>query len=622
MGFVRPSRIVAPLFVSSCTMRSWSLLAYGLLVACGGASASPVATAPPGPAPATLTRCPASIDVPDLLMRHAHAYGAPLALDAALPHSLAGTLASGNQAGSFELVLDRARYRMTSSINTLRLSQGIYNQGTWSLGVTGVLVQLAPREAVDVAFEAWLMTRSYVDDPAADAACTVPSGPGARPIVTLRSRREDVGSPELRFDGGSAELISASFSRSDGTRSTRTFDGWSPPDPAGVRWPIGFADASSVGNETRVTIRSSIRGAHCQAGSAPQDGEGCFKPPEPRMRVHWPASGRVRVPMEYAYGELFIHARIGQRQVWALLDSGAGLSVIEARDAAGAGFKQLIEEEGQGLTQRVIMGLGELDSVAIGELELEKLPVASVPIPAFDDFGAKRPELVLGYSLFESMAVRIDYQNHEVVLARSADTLTKAESLAVPFFSLDGKAVVEGKIEGRSLLLEIDTGNNGTLDLTRQAAEGLGLLDGRPTSELHGRFGAGTLETKLSLLRVSRIEIGPIELNGSLTGVADRPNAGTVAAFVGNRALGACSALVMDFLHRSLWVDPPCAHAAAEETRVGWRLTRRDAPNFPDRPWVIGAIAGGSPAQLAGLKRAIVCSRWQGRQPPSTRSAL
>ena len=52
--------------------------------------------------------------------------------------------------------------------------------------------------------------------------------------------------------------------------------------------------------------------------------------------------------------------------------------------------------------------MGELETVIVGDLLLQHLPVASVPIPALDDAGDKRPELILGYSLFEAMAVRID----------------------------------------------------------------------------------------------------------------------------------------------------------------------------------------------------------------------
>ena len=54
--------------------------------------------------------------------------------------------------------------------------------------------------------------------------------------------------------------------------------------------------------------------------------------------------------------------------------------------------------------------LGELgEAIALGDLVVEHIPTAAVLLPSFDEFGARRPELLIGQPLFLGTAVRIDY---------------------------------------------------------------------------------------------------------------------------------------------------------------------------------------------------------------------
>src|SRR4029079_4851708 len=156
---------------------------------------------------------------------------------------------------------------------------------------------------------------------------------------------------------------------------------------------------------------------------------------------------------------------LGGRDVSAFLDSGAGATAVDATTPAGLNFTPTMETTAVGATQDVRVGFGELPSIELGDLHAEHVPTVSVPIPALEAFGDKRPELILGYSFFASAVVRVDYKRLDIVIAKSAAGIFAkgVETRAVPLRVLDNKIVVDGVVEGIPAPFEVDTGNSGGL---------------------------------------------------------------------------------------------------------------------------------------------------------------
>lgn len=586
--------------------------------ACRGAAPAPVVTArapgPPAPArEAAPARCGASVDVGELLARHARAYGSPEAVAASLPVVLSGTLALEGRTGTTEIVVAADAHRSQTSVAGLFAASGVDARGPWSLGgASGVLVRLAGVEAVSPALDAWLLRRAYVTafDVARDTArCEdTGAGPSSGARVDLLFSRPELGAPVLAFDLESGALLSVAHTQADGKATRTTYEAWSDADH-GVRWPRRSTEHPLVGSTTVHDHARVVRGLDCvrfegQGVAIPDRGAPCTAPPQERFTLRWPAGERprVRLPLTYLGSELLVRARLGGREVNAFLDSGAGATAVDATTPAGAELHPALELTGAGATQKLRLGFGELPSLDLGDLHAERVPTVGVPIPALDAFGDKRPELILGYSFFAAAVVRVDYKRLEVVLAKSTGGMFAkgSEPRAVPLRVLDGKLVAEGVVEGSPAPFEIDTGNGGGLDLFKRWAAARGLPGSRPVVELKGRYGAGAAETTATFYRLGTASLGPITFDEHITHVSDPPASGLLAGLAGNDVLARCDAVVFDVGKRTLWLEGTCDRPVPER-RAGWRLEKRPDPSAADRPWVVSALWPDGAAQRAGV---------------------
>lgn len=588
----------------------WCTLALVVTAGCGASArdvpaTSAVVTPRPHPAPAPeaiATRCPASVDARALLDRHARAYGTAEATRAALPRTTRFDETRGKSKGGAELVLDRAAHRWEARIGGVHHASGVDGDGAWTLGVSGVPLRLRPEEAPAVAFEAWLARREYLAafDAKRDAvSCSEADG---RAHARVRYALDALGAPELAFDLASAALISATSSSADGRRSTTTYEAWSEVD-AGVRWPAAFTSRDASGNEASFRATEATAGLACRGMRAPPASPAaCLTTPASALAVGWPASGVVTVPMKHYLGQITLRVRVHDRDAWALLDSGANLTVVDATTPAGAAFVSGLELTGSAAAQRIRAGLGELPALQIGALTFTHLPAASVPIPGLDALGNRRPEIIVGFSAFAAAAVRIDYAKSELTFARSADALPRRASVAtVPLRVLDGKPVADARVDDVTGSFLVDTGSSGGVDLNRHFADAHGFPGARQSLELAARMGAGEEETAAVLFRLARSQLGPIAHPDRVVQIDDAPEPGVLAGLVGNEVLSRCAAVVFDVSARSLSFEPPCDRASPE-AKAGWRLAKKESAAWKGRPWVIEKLVPTSSAARAGLE--------------------
>ncbi len=604
-------------------MRRASFLPAVLLLSCGVACAGKhVAPTAPVAAPAAArvdaralapSHCADGGDIRDLFTRHARAYGSPDQVRAALPITLSGALSLEGRAGRIESVLAAEASRTLVSVGGIFAGSGVDTQGAWALEAgTGVVERRSGVEGVSAMLDAWLLRRSYVTTflPSLDPARCFDVGPGAGARVDVAFGRPELGSPVLSFDLASGALLAVSATQADGATLVTTYEAWSEPDH-GVRWPRKSTEHPALGSVSSREYAPVLHRLECMhegptGTPIPEKGAACTEPPPDRFVLQWPAGadGRVRLPLTYLGNELLVRAKIGGREVFAFLDSGASATAVDATTTAGAEFRSLVEISGAGATQRVRLGFGELESVELGALRAMHVPTVSVPIPALDAFGDKRPELILGYAFFASAVIRVDYKRKEIVLGKTAAGLFSkgSEPRAVPLVVLKSKIVVDGSVEGTRARFEVDTGNAGGLDLYKAWASAHGLPGARPVVTMKGRFGAGTEETTSTFYRLTNAALGPVAFDGHLSSVGDPPSSGVIAGLAGNQVLARCDAVVFDVAKRTLWLEGACDRPVPE-SRAGWRLAKKPDPSHPDLPWVVGALWPDGAAERAGVQK-------------------
>jgi hypothetical protein len=582
---------------------AWMLL-LSTAAACGDSAPRAVApTADKASAPATgKASCPKDIDVAELLARHGSAFGTAAAVDASLPRTFRFDEELAGKRGQAELVLDRSSHRFEELVGGVHQVTGIDHQGAWHIGIPGVPFRLRPDEAAPIALDAWIARRSYLTafDPKRDNATCFADATGS-PRVRLKYALVEVGSPALDFELASAAMLSSSASAADGRPTHIAFESWSAAE-GGVRWPLVWRTGDSAGNRTTYRAVENAAGLRCKGVNAGAAATGeCLGIPAPNLAFDWPASGVVTVPMKHYLGEISLRVRADDKEVWALLDSGAGITVVEASSPASAAFVSGLELMGSGSSQKVSAGLGELKSLSIGGLGLRHLPSARIPIPALDGFGNRRPEIILGVSFFLGAAVRVDWAKSEVVFAKSAGALHKPNAERIPLRVLEDKPVADLTVGGTVGAFLVDTGNSGGVDMIKTWADAHGFPGKRPTVDLVAKTGAGNDETRGTLFRLETAALGSVKHDDSVVQIDDPPSQGVIAGLVGNQVFSHCAATVFDLAERTLWLEGPCDRAVPE-SKSGWRLGKHEDTKFKDQPWVVEKLVPSGSAERAGIQ--------------------
>lgn len=572
------------------------LLLLVLAAACGGAPppaapSHPIAETPknkPDPASSDEAACK-NADVPAFLARHAVAFGSEADTKKALPVTLSGKAELRSKGGTYAMSLDDVRSRSVLDIPGLSLAGGVDEQGPWQVGASGSLLRLKPDEALDAT--EWVLRRRYLSawSPGRDTATCELGESGPRLVV--HENVAEAGNPVLTFDWKTGALEKITHTGLAGAASTMQLQ-WSARAGASPAWPTAFEE-HGPGSTMHVTID--------KVGPAATD---AFTPWQGKLAFTFPASGVVRVPMRLYANEIFMKAKIGGADVTALLDSGAGISVVEASGKASAGFKPELELQGASATQAISFAIGTVPDASVGALSLENLPAARVPIPAFDQAGPNRPDVVLGWSFFESLGVRVDYAKNEIAFAKTADALHSAKAVKVPFRDLEDKVVVQAKIgeAGKEVdtPIQVDTGNASGVSLASSWAQAHAFPGDRPNVSLMGQFSAGHDVTSSWFFRTP-FSVGPLHAEKDLVEVFESPAPAAIAGLLGNEALAKCDAVTFDMANRTVWIEGSCTRTVP--ISHSWWTLLNDGAADPRHPWVIGSTAAKGSADVAGIAR-------------------
>ncbi len=230
----------------------------------------------------------------------------------------------------------------------------------------------------------------------------------------------------------------------------------------------------------------------------------------------------TRIPFELNGNHIYIKGRLNNSQpLWFVLDTGANSSVINTARARELGFK--IEEgfNATGAGGTVESGRVSGININLGEVSLNNLTVAVLPLDSLEDSAGRRMDAILGYELFKNFIVEIDYESNQIKLSEPKGFVYRGagESLPLTFthnhpyvrasIRLAGREPIEGEFV-------IDLGSNFAVTLLPSFIEQQGILKSIPkTIQTRGRGVGGEVEMPVG--RIESLQMGRFKIDRPVT---------------------------------------------------------------------------------------------------------
>ncbi len=552
------------------------------------------------PPPRPRAPCPAHVDIAALLEKHAGAFGSESAVRAALPRTFKGYVETPMRSGDTALYLDTTQHRLDLSLGgvdpfrpaRLSLGAGVDKKGAWELGLSGEVVRLQGDVAAGGSFMGWLFRREYLKDAAktgATAECRS-EGDNTETFVTFRGENGEA-TRRLVFDAGTGEITGFEVLRR-GVPSYGKIVTWGPAGADGVRWPLRLSVIAPIGNDLRFT--SDAPGLACAA-------KDCTAVTHARMTATWPANGVTTVPFTFFENELFLRAKVDDREVWAVLDSGASLTSFDTTAPLGASARPVLSLWARGSTQGLAYGVSVVGRVSVGDLTFRDMPVASAPLSVLASGGAMRAEAILGIAFFQEAAVRVDYMKQTVTFARDASLLPPRPGRAVPTLATWDMLTGNATVGGKTAIFQLDTGNGNGLNIEEAWAKDVGLPGNLPIVQASALTGAGERVTMLTMFRVPKVTLGPVHYDDKLVQMNNAAPKSGLGGLIGNDLFARCDAVTFDPKQHTLIFHGTCDRPRTE-SKTGWHVERKDDDLWKNTPWIVAALLPGTAAHIAGIE--------------------
>ena len=200
-----------------------------------------------------------------------------------------------------------------------------------------------------------------------------------------------------------------------------------------------------------------------------------------------------------------VRVRLGGREVLALIDSGAQYSVIDRAlvaelPAAGRSFFD-VPLVAYGIGGGAQVGRGTSLALDLPGLAISGLRAAILDLGPLASAQGLQTPLILGQDVLGQTVLALDPRRRHARLIRR-DAFVRPAALAPATVQRRGSgltAVVT--VEGSAVEAVIDTGASALLGLSREAATGAGLMDGRPQGSgislvLGGALRSATVEAR------------------------------------------------------------------------------------------------------------------------------
>lgn len=249
-------------------------------------------------------------------------------------------------------------------------------------------------------------------------------------------------------------------------------------------------------------------------------------------------------------GRLFLPVRIAGKQVEALLDSAAEMTLVDTAFAKRLGLDggEAVEAKGTGAepaAARIVEGV----AVAAAGVDLGRIPVAVIDLSDVSKRLVGRPlQLVLGRELFDAARFEIDIAGGKL---QSVTRAFEPRGTKLALTAANGTETMPILIEGVRAQAEFDLGNGTHMLVGRAFAQKHGLLKFRAIgSEAGGGIGGRKVRQTLVLKDVT---IAGRTFRSVPAAIDDSDNAAD--ANVGIAQLTAFR-ITADYHDRALWFRP------------------------------------------------------------------
>jgi hypothetical protein len=298
--------------------------------------------------------------------------------------------------------------------------------------------------------------------------------------------------------------------------------------------------------------------------------------------------------------QIFVPALLNGHPVKLLLDSGAGITVIDKGYAAQLKLKSSGSLGVTGMAGQSTLQLTSNVRIRIGNLSLAHITAGIIDLSGVAEQEAHPMPLVLGKEAFNQLIIDIDFERRKIAFYDPVGYVGPNEATRVALGHHGDVRTLPISLEGAPAEpFDFDLGNAGTLIVYPAYRDRMQLLDGRQqTLDMIGGVG-GMSNEKLATLKT--VAIAGTQMFDVPTAFPDAgDNAVNSDQTAGNVGLNVLSRfrLITDYPHDALWL------AAAPEALVVPFARNRAGLDFTpaaDR-LVVMLVRPGSPADHGGWK--------------------
>jgi hypothetical protein len=182
----------------------------------------------------------------------------------------------------------------------------------------------------------------------------------------------------------------------------------------------------------------------------------------------------IKIPIELAGNHIFFQGRVnGSKSLWFSLDSGASRSLISYRRAEELGLQFLDRSRAEGAGGYAEVARIKDVRLNLSGTDLCELDIMAVPLEPIEEYGGRVTDVILGYELFNSYVVELDYAAGLMTLYDPREHSYSGNGETIPIILLDNHPYVRATIlEGERKVVEgefvIDTGSGQPLILQHE----------------------------------------------------------------------------------------------------------------------------------------------------------
>ena len=242
--------------------------------------------------------------------------------------------------------------------------------------------------------------------------------------------------------------------------------------------------------------------------------------------------------------------------VTLLVDTGAGANFVDAGVARRLGLEGIGEVPTLGVGGRAESSFVRVSALRIGEVRLLEQNWMASDFSTIRSWFSNPPAAVLGYDFLSRTVLEVDYAGRTLRIHEPGGFVPPEDAISLPLRMDANIPSIEVLIEGHPGWVHVDTGSNGSLDLTQPFVAAFSMLEGRVTEPVSGLRGVGgTAQSRRG--KVDRLEFGGLVLeqvttgfNESETGIFSRDD---IAGIIGAELLSRFRCY-FDYPGHTLWL--------------------------------------------------------------------